>query len=510
MKPLGEDDSFTSSILASDALQQHTVNIYNYEQLFLFGIPPDKTEDDKPEVLIAYPSSLMSDIIPSVILDHAMPLGTKKRQKIKFSSSLIEEEFCFTIKKGNSNLYCVSAMFVPNVKKLPFFVSSKTKKTLFAFCIVSRIPSLASHLNFLTFLINAMCDQVPNMNIIHVQKDYAFVDEAAKIDGLVITRNIGHSPFFHVPDPFCDLIFLYQICGPGTMPIHLSPKHKLFFPMNDDPRQIVLSGLDTVLSIMDVETLLRLLAGLMLDYQILIIGSSMEEVSVTIMTLAQLIDPLKYSGMIIPMLPQSKNYIDLLGAPVPFIIGTLPCDKLRDIQFLDTIISLNLDKKILEYNHDCPPPPYPQSEFITKTIQQALDKTSKEFTIYSLPEEYMTSLKHKYYFGQKTCESIIQLIRQPFDLVLSDFIYSFFITDLDQEGGSTVFNKQLFIECMNHERFFTELVDSQTFEMWTTKQLEKFQILKGEDIKKRTKRRTIGSASRTRRRSLSTKVLGIG
>ena len=507
MKPIGEDDSLSSSILASDALNQQTVNIYNYEQVFLFGIPPDKTDDDKPELLIAYPANIIPDINPSVVLEHALPLGAKKR-KTKSGSNLIQEEFCFLMKKGSSNLYCTTVIFLPNLKKLPFFVAPKTKKTLFSLCLISRIPSLGSHFNFLTFLANIMCDQVPNANVIHAKPPYYFQEESAKIDGLVQTRSIGHSPFFHIPDSFCDALFLYQVLGPGTPPIQLSPKHKLFFPLNEEPRQIIWTGLDTVFSVMDAKPLLDVLSGLMLDYQILVIGSSMEEVSLTVLTLVQLIDPLKYSGMVIPLLPQSNSdYIDLLGAPVPYIVGTLPSDEYLKVEFLDSTIFLNLDKKLIQIERDLPP--YPQRDFLVQAIRQVLDKTSKELTIYSMPDEYMYSLKHKYYFNQKVCETLLQLIRQPFDMVFSDFIYSFFITDLDKEESSTIFNKQLFVDCMNKEPFFDELVNSQTFEMCTTKKLEEFQILKGEDIQKRTKKRTRERA-KTRRRSLSMKVLGIG
>ena len=506
MKPLGVEDD-VSSILASDPLNTQTVNVFNFDQVFVFGIPPNKTEDDKPELLIAYPSFLISDINPYVVLDHSLPLGTKKR-KTKGGTNIIQEEFVFLLKKGNDTLYCTTIIFLPHPKSLPFFVSKNTQKNLFAICMVSRIPSIAYHLRFLTSLVLAISDQIPKMNNIKCKPEYVFQEEIVRIESLTAqTRNVGHLPLFSVPDYFCDLIFLYQVCTPGSPPIDLSPKVKLLFPMNTDPKQILWTGLDTVCSVLDPKSLLDVLSGLMLDYQILIIGTSMEEVSMTVLTLVQLIDPMKYSGMVIPLLPQvNSDYIDLLGAPVPYIVGVTPTDDLLKAEFMDSTLFVNIDSLKMEIEKELPV--YPNKEVLVKMIKQVLDKASKEYTYFSIPEDYLSTLKHKYVFSNVVCENILRNIRQPFDMVLSDFIYSFFMTDLDKGESSTVFNKQLFIDCMPANPFFKELVNSQTFELWTSKKLEEFLILKGEDIPKPSKPKRRDS-KRIRRKSINTKILGI-
>lgn len=500
------NDGIANSLLISSSLIPETH--FNFEQLFIFGIHPDKKEDSKPEVLVAFPPYKLPSISPEAILDHSLPFGTKKR-KTKSGSNLIQEEFSFIVKENENNYYCAAVIFLPHEgKKLPFFVNPKTKKTQFSICLVSKVPSIASHLSFLTFLVNAMSGQLSNINIIRVKPESAVYSSYEVIEGLIeLSSGFGCVCNFQIPDYFYDSVSLYHMCGPGTPPIVLGPKNKLYFPPNDDVRQIIYSGLDTIFSVTDVRPLIDVLTGILLDYQILVIGSSMEEVSMTVLTLVQLIEPLKYSGMVIPLLPTTNpDYIDLLGAPTPYIIGTLPCDAYLNVEFIDTIIFLNLDKKIIQINSDLPP--YPNKEFIIKKLKQVLSTANREMSVFSLPEEHISCLKHKYLFSPQVCDSIVKILRQPLELILSDFICSFFVTDLDKEKSSTYFNKELFIECMPKDRFHTELADSQTFELWTTKKLEEYLLQRGEEMKKTIKKRPREN-TRTRKRSLSVQLLGI-
>ena len=203
----------------------------------------------------------------------------------------------------------------------------------------------------------------------------------------------------------------------------------------------------------------------------------------TVMTLVQMVDPMKYCGMVIPLLPQTNpDYMDLLGAPTPYIIGTLPNDNLK-VDFLNTTIVLNLDKRTIQIDEDLPP--YPNYKVVTESIKKILDKSKKEYTKYSIPEEYMSSLKHKYSLSNAANDEVMKALKQPFELIFSDYIFSFFITDLDKDGLSTTFNKDLFLECTPKEPFFAQLINSQSFDLWINSKIVEYLKLKGEDNKQK-------------------------
>ncbi|EAX86607.1 hypothetical protein TVAG_117660 [Trichomonas vaginalis G3] len=478
--------------------------IQNFEQFFLIGISPNKTQSDSPQVLIAYPPYQIPELNHKQIIEHALPYGTNRR-KVKSGNYVIQEEFTFALRYGESEIYGTTAVFYSNSSDLPFFMSKSTKNTLFAFVILSRIPTLSTHFSFLTYLVLLITGGIPKFKVLSEVQDLP-ITQGPPIPDMEVKDSIAYYSTLQIPENFSRFIHIYHKCIPGMNPMDITDKLKLHFQTNDDTYAILYTALDTVCSILEPKMILDVLSALYLDYQILVIGSCLEEVSLTVLAFVHLIDPMKYSGIVMPVLPQTDDYLDILQAPTPYIIGTIPSDKLLKLDFLDTTVFVNLDTKTVETGEDMPH--YPNAENIAKELKKEFSEKNKPQYLYAFQSEYLTHLKHKYLFTSQNVNRIVRILRAPLENVTTDFIYSFFVTDLDREDSSTIFNRELFLMMMPQEPFFKGILSSQTFEQWTSQKLDEFMILKGEDIKKRKKRERRSTLS-VRQRKLSVKVLGI-
>lgn len=503
--PLSGGLSRVDRTLTTSVAELNTIlAIENYEQFFLIGIPPDKTPNDPPQVLMAYPAYQIAELNPKQIIEHALPYGTNKR-KTKSGNYVIQEEFSFMLRFGESEVYGITVTFYSNSSDLPFFMSKSTKNTLFSFVILSRVPTLSTHFSFLTYLVLVVTGGIPKFKL---SNDVTFVPNlpGIPIPDLKITKSIAHYETFEVPENIAKFIEIYHKCSPGMPSMNITDKLQLNFQPNDGSQSILNTALDTVCSILDPNMILDVISALYLDYQVLVIGSCLEEVSLSVLAFVHLIDPMKYSGIVMPLLPQSGEYFDILQAPTPYIIGTMPNDRLLDVEFINTTVFVNLDTKTVETDNEMPH--YPDAENIVKELKKVFATKSKSPGSYIFPTEYKSHLKHKYSFTPVIINQTLSTIRKPLENITTDFIFSFFVTDTDHEGSQPVFNRELFLMVMPQEAFFNDLLNSQTFEQWTSQKLDEFMIYKGIDIKKRRKsvrRSTMGG----RIRKISSKTLGV-
>eukprot|EP00796_Vickermania_ingenoplastis_P005319 gene5319-3821_t len=77
----------------------------------------------------------------------------------------------------------------------------------------------------------------------------------------------------------------------------------------------------SILEMFEVDTLFMVLADLLLEKHIIVVGPSFSIVSTTIMSLLALVAPFDWMHILIPILP--TGIIDVLAAPPPYLIGLL-------------------------------------------------------------------------------------------------------------------------------------------------------------------------------------------
>ena len=471
----------TRSLISESCLNNLMSNDH-MEQLLIIGPVPEETKNIKPKILYSFPNYQIPEINTKTIIHYAMPNGLKKK-KI-YNNKLIQDQFVFLLTSNNIKLYGFCVHILPTIGNLPFYTQKELRTNIFCFCLISKIPSFSTHFSFLKFLINDTSNLYKDIFKISCSLSTTLHLKGPPIQDLINTTNFqGYYRGIKVPQRFTDILALYFQNFPGNPSINLSESIQLHFPPTDPIKSILYSSLDTLFSILDPLKIIDLLTAMFLDRQILIIGNSFHEISLVVFSLLSLIEPLEYLGLVIPVLPKNKEYLPLLQAPIPFLIGTQPFDELCQIDFHETAIFVNLDNKII--NSDSNFPQYPNKNKIYNNILKIIkENISKSTSVYNFPFEYIQNYNYKYYFPPQITDQISIILKEPLNLILSDYIFGFFMTDLDTKNNITCFNKEIFLSTLPNDQipFFKNLFISQTFEFYLNQKKKEYMVLKGIDI----------------------------
>lgn len=524
-----------------------------YKQFLLIGIPPtvENSQDPnvKPTVLIAYPPFEYPKMPVKKIIEHCMPTGHRRDFLSRNSNSPIQDEFVFqfggSLGSEDKPIYGVCVHVSTKDTSPPFFGSKKDKDRVFCFCLMTKMPVFSVHFSFLTCLALWTVGHVRHLhkydNLIRVN-----LTPGEPIEDLDLVDQIGHHPSITVPVSFQNEIASYFISKVSSTPEKLSRasntfmkgyvdkkiekmnnKHHNFryepedcsielkFPPEKDiyENSICWASLDTLFSVLTPTDILTIISGLLLDRQVLIIGSRLQEVSMAVWALMSIIRPFKFAGTIIPILPTtSEDYLGLLQLPTPFLFGVPRCNELKSVTFLETAVFVDLDKQ------NVPPienlPPYPNAKYVDSELTKFLysAKGSHELNEYSFPSIYLKTLKHKYSFPPSSCAKVNEIISSPFQSsIYGNYICGFFVTDMSASPeGVTVFNEELFLSQVHsmlndnpddlygqslppsgrektkdkekrlkeEMEFWNNIVESQTFQMYIEERMQDFMEVK--------------------------------
>jgi hypothetical protein len=448
-----------------------------FDQILLIGVPPYNHPDSAPQILVAYPPVTADGLDFSKLTRLALPTGPSRKYLRAAGSNLIQDDFVFTLSQGVETRYGICIHVKP--KTACFFAPTQMRNVVFALCIFVRQPVFSPHFLFLSFLAlssvgsSGLCRLLP--------PDSEPIDfEGKPIDGMIVTDAIAHNPTIKVPQFFPDAVKSFQLCENGSPPLFLGPDLEIYFPNAEDPNAVLNYTLDTLFSILSVEDIIRLVIAMILDGQILVIGSSLREVTYTVLALQYLIRPFTFCGPVIPILPATAEFLDLLASPTPFLVGVAPCPELRDVVFLDSSIFVHIDRHLVSASSA---PVYPNYRPVMEQIERILrQEKSASPHPFGYPMLFRRQTKQKYCFSTITVELIDAAIKHPLSQVCSDFVYCFFVTDVSAApGGVTVFNSELFLAQVSDDDrpFFAELLDSQTFEMYIETRISEFLAMKG-------------------------------
>jgi hypothetical protein len=127
--------------------------------------------------------------------------------------------------------------------------------------------------------------------------------------------------------------------------------------------------LDTLFSLLSIDQIISIVGAMMNDATVVVIGFSLKEVSHTVLALQCLIEPCKYCGSIVPVLPSTHEFMALLDSPTPASVGTAPSPELRSLAFLDPSIFVTLDRQFLS---SAAFPPFPNHRQIARKIESII------------------------------------------------------------------------------------------------------------------------------------------
>ena len=451
-----------------------------FDQFLLVGIPPNKTSDSLPELLLVYPPIALPEIGKQRILSLCLPTGPKRDYLRQNGTEPIQDEFVFTIANNDEVIYgtCVHLNVNKNKKRYPFFASAATSSTIYAFCLLSHSPVISAHLTFLSNLALSTLklfkmDQIPEVLP-------PFFDMSNIIQDMELNGNVAHHSSLDVPSDFVKKLMFYYSKKCTSPPFEISKDVSIFFPSIENSDCLLWLSLDTIFSVLSLELIMKLITELIVDAQVLVIGKSLQEVSMTVIALQQLIKPFKFCGPVIPVLPNTPDFFNILMSPTPFIIGVPPCPELSSYVFLDSAIIIYLDKKNTPFPTKVT---FPSETIVLENIIKILSKEkSKTPHPFSFSGNFKHYLNHKFEFSPDTSSRILNAIHEPLNLLYSDDLYGFFVTNIDEKDGSivSIFNTDLFLASIKDENklFYQHLIESQNFQIFIEKKIMEMQEIR--------------------------------
>lgn len=490
-----------------------------FDQFLFIGIPPSGTCDSKPEILAVFPPVQLPDLCFQTLIDYSLPNGTKQHGKAIYENA-ITDMFSFSFNCHEVKFYGTTVHINPSKCVLPFYASEKTKNSIFALTIISRNTFISSHFTFLSFLalfsaskiVNPCISTLSPSDVSPSQSGTSMLPESYK--NYQITHFVAHHPEIPLPIFFTDPIHTY-LRHDATMPLRLSQDFIIQaqpFAKPDESEEAILHqqlralSYDTLFSLLSVEDIVTLFIGLITDRQIFIFGSLLQEVSMCIIALNELLTKVHYTGSMIPVLPSKEKYIHLLEAPTPYLIGAYGAEQLTTIEFDETAIFVNLDSRKIEVSVKLPA--YPNQKKVIKKLKKLLN-----VTLYSKPDQYAfpsffkSKLNHSVNFSTAAIEEVNKILANQLSNVLTEEIYGFFMTNLDShEERTTEFNKGVFLTILPDEQkeFYTLLFESMTFTCYLQDLLLKYSREKGQRCIMPKKRKLI---TRKSSRKISTGFL---
>jgi hypothetical protein len=302
------------------------------------------------------------------------------------------------------------------------------------------------------------------------------------LTALSVDDDIAHDPGVTVPQFFANALKFYEEMTCTSAPIVVGPSLEIYVPPVVDGACVLCYVLDTLVSLLDIEDIVRLVAAVLLDGQIVVIGSSLKEITHTVLAIRLLAGPLGFCGPVVPILPSDPMFISLLGSPCPFIIEVVPNDEVSELQFLDTTMFVYLDSRLVSRSSD---PPYPRHRCVIDRVERILAKERAPVPHpFGFPAVLRRYSNHKYGFSQTTASLITAAFREPFAQLIGDEMEWFFVTDnttsMDQ-GGVIVFNTELFVaqSSPDSQPFLREFMHSQNFEVYIDSRINRFLARKG-------------------------------
>lgn len=222
----------------------------------------------------------------------------------------------------------------------------------------------------------------------------------------------------------------------------------------------------TVCRALSLESLLALLAGTLLEKQIVVICPNLGILSAVVLSLIPMIRPFEWQSLLLPVLP--KAMLDFLEAPVPFIVGIQ--HKTNEVSSkISNIIRVNVYKdQVKTFSL----PQLPRQKELSSALEPFHAK---------LAAEGDSARKHPAYkcndVQTKAAEEFLAVLRSYFESFFSD-LRSHTITNVQSNNDRvSLLLKDSFVDSfpIRDQSFIKLLVDTQLFSVLTDAALSSYE-----------------------------------
>ena len=179
-----------------------------FDQFLIIGLPPIKSSNLNPEILLAYPPIVLPNM--EKVIPLALPTGVKRQYLRSHGNRPLQDEFVFTVANEKQVVYgsCIHLNLSSiKGKNIPFYASANTKSSTYVFCILSKSPVLSSHFIFLSYL------ALSSLNLYDISSipiiDPPIFDMENIIENLDLNGQIAHHSSICVPEYFSNALKYY-------------------------------------------------------------------------------------------------------------------------------------------------------------------------------------------------------------------------------------------------------------------------------------------------------------
>lgn len=479
-----------------------------FEQFFIVGAPIQFEGKPKPTILVSYPTLTQNSRQPEevdLVTSFCFPTGLPKiPEKIKKNRTIFNE-FVFLLAEGSSQIFGICVIF--HAPSNAFFATEQNSEYPFCLCLLTSIPFLSTHFQFLSYLAMLLShhikpvahitshEVVPSCVQAHMLpglvKDEQF-PLLAVYEGIKGTKLIVDELDFYRSLPTSRKS--YGLNGKDLSPIiPLTSKMVLAIPLQfSEDQTLAHSSFHILFNIFTVDDILTIFTAALFEEHVVLFSKNLNRLTLCVIALFALMkqfEPL--STMILPMIPMQSRFLDFLDSPFPYIIGITTSHKGGGIE-------VDLDTRTIINNVECPRlPKYDElKNKIESIINDSIDliqippktlNNEKGETIknpeylkffqnsdsYLFPYIFTVMNDLKYLYPSFVCNEILEAFKEySIPKSYEDNIKNCFVTDTtDIFHPITVFNRDLFFITLPEvdQAFFQRLLQTQVWDVYCNK-----------------------------------------
>lgn len=482
-----------------------------FEQFLIIGVPPD--ESPKPKILYLYPASplLFQEDEFNQTIPFCFPNGMKELKQEFSKKTMLLSQFVFRLNGGRDTIYGVCTHLMINPRRIPFFASESTKNYPYCFCILTTNPILSVHFQYLTYLTLLTARAVDNVKRPAIEPTICKAKgEVPIFQELEIQDNCGRWKGTRFSQIFLDELSYYrslrQYVDRDKKYILADNGMSMVFPrVMSDSYSLAMPTLDVLFSNFSLYDIVRLYSALLLEHHTIFISTDLHRLTLSVLAARSLISPFRISASILPVVPNDENFLALLEAPVPYIIGLPSKSCLKGITLPGNVCILNLDQGSFIDNELTSI--VPKADDLIRKLQNAINEFQDLIVIppkrinqnfkqvnnpkyrefinavhpYMRPPKYLQSISTKYAFIPPLVENILNIFSKHLAPDLENLIKPCFITDsTDINHPVTVFNSDLFLDSIKPKElpFYKQLINTSIFQLFCDGKTDEMDVIK--------------------------------
>lgn len=222
----------------------------------------------------------------------------------------------------------------------------------------------------------------------------------------------------------------------------------------------------TVCRVLSLENVLALVAGVLLEKQVVVVCPNLGVLSAVVLSLVPMIRPFQWQSLLLPILP--RQMLDFLDAPVPFIVGIQhrPADlKIKT----SNLVHVNVLKNQVKM---CHLPTLPRYKELVSELRPLHDRLSLESSVAKRHPVYRCNEVQA-----EAATRFLTVMRRYLESLCSD-LRSYTITSVQSNNDRvSLLLKDSFIDSFNSRdrSFIKHFVDTQLFAVLSDSRLSSFE-----------------------------------